>query len=266
MIRQILKSLLTPVLFLISSATCVGQFDYKIRKDIGLKGRVDSCVTNAITITYKDGKAKKQLVAKVIEYYDENGKVAKKLTYIFSDNPDTTAIKKSFITVYNYDKKGNFEEMVNYNSKGPYSKDVFTYTHGETGGDLKHYNLPDNKLLGLTKIKLNAMGDVEETGYHHKDSIYSAKPQKKINYEYNLKGYLIKDSASYSHTSRTGRNYYTYDKGDNLIQIRTPTTLEPIIQIYTYPKFDKLHNWLERDTFDDGKLVDVFERQITYRK
>jgi hypothetical protein len=266
---QLLKSLFITVILTTVFTNCFCQYDpwtsNKTHKDLRLKGRVDSCVTNIITISYKGGIAKKQPSAKIVEYYNKHGETIKMYHYIFWPNRDTAdVIKNPFITVYNYDKKGNFEEMAKYNSKGLYAKDVFTYTNGKTAGYLKHYNLPDNK-LGSTRIKFNTVGDIEES-VEYRDTAYNAKPYSKINYEYNQNGYLVKDSISYSHTSRTHRNFYTYDQNNNLIKILRTADPQPSIEVYTYPKFDKLHNWLEVDMFSEGKLIYVCERQITYYK
>lgn len=268
MIRQLLKSLFITIILTTVFTNCFCQYDpwidNKIYKDLRLKGRVDSCVTNIIVMSYEDGTTKKQLNAKIVEYYNKHGEVIKMYHYILGHNPDTAdAWKNPSITVYKYDKTGGFEKTVDYKSK-TLSKDVFTYTNGKIEAYIKHYNLPDNK-LGLTRIKFNTVGDIEES-VKYRDTAYNAKPYIKINYEYNQNGFLVKDSTSYTNTTRTQRNFRTYDQNNNLIQIRMSSYPEPRIEVYTHPKFDKLHNWLEEDTFLEGKLAYVFERQITYYK
>jgi hypothetical protein len=270
MIRQVLRFLLSAVILTTVFTNCFCQYDpwtvNKTHKDLRLKGRVDSCVTNIIVMSYKDGATKKQLNAKIVEYYNKHGEVIKMYHYILGHNPDTAdAWKNPSITVYKYDKTGGFEKTVDYKSK-TFSKDVFTYTNDKTVGYLKHYVLPDNKLAGMTKLKLNTRGDIEESVYYSRDTSYNAKPYWKINYEYNQNGYLLKDSTSNSSSTRIHRNFYTYDQNNNLIKILRTADPQPSIEVYTYPKFDKLHNWLEADMFSEGKLIYVIERQVTYYK
>ncbi|MES2428893.1 MAG: hypothetical protein V4560_18070 [Bacteroidota bacterium] len=267
MIRQLLKSLFITIILTTVFTTGFCQFAYKIHKDLLIKGKVDSCITNYTTVYYKDSVEIKQLVSKTIEYFDKHGKIVKFNTYVFSNNSDTVDVMKHpLITAYSYDKKGNIAEVVNYNSAGVDSKDVFIYTGNKSLVSINNYSLPDNKLQRVTKMKLNAIGDIEEYDYYV-DTVYSAKPFTKINFEYNAKGYLIKYSSSYSYTSKTRQTYCTYDPDDNLVQFRAEQSgSEPTIQDYNYPKFDKLHNWLLRNTYDKGKLRQSMERSITYYK
>ncbi|TSJ38687.1 hypothetical protein FO440_19470 [Mucilaginibacter corticis] len=269
MINQILKSLFITAILTTVFTNCFCQVDpwitNKTYKDSRLKGRVDSCVTNIVFISYKDSTAKKQLSAKIVEYYNKHNEIIKKVDYMFNADPDTAEVmKRPLITAYNYNKKGGFEKMF-YRKSKPISKDIFTYADDKTAGILKQYNLPDNKLSGITKIKLNARGDIEES-VEYRDTAYNAKPFRKINYEYNQNGFLTKYTASYTHTTRTQQIFYTYDQDNNMIQVRRSGDPEPSIEVYTYPKFDKSHNWLEEDMYVDGKLIYVFERRIVYHK
>jgi hypothetical protein len=267
MIRQLLKPVFITIILTTVFTTGFCQFAYKIHKDLLIKGKVDSCITNYTTVYYKDSVEIKQLVSRTIEYFDKHGKTIKLYDYVFSNNSDTVDVMKHpLITTYSYDKKGNIAEVVNYNSAGVDSKDVFIYTGNKSLISINNYSLPDNKVKGVTKMKLNAMDDIEEYDYYV-DSVYSAKPFTKINFEYNTKGYLIKDSSSYSYTSKTRQTYCTYDPDDNLVQFRSEQTgSEPTTQDYNYPKFDKLHNWLIRNTYDKGKLRQSMERRIAYYK
>lgn len=260
---RLLKLLLLTTILTIITTDCFCQFDDKIRKDSSLKGNIDSCVTIGTEISYKNGVEKRQLNLKLTDFYNTHGQIVKTIRNMVWNYPDTT-ITATFIITCRYNKDGSFE-MMSYNAKGVYKKDIFKYTDGKSTGRLMHYDLQDNTLTTFIKVKLNSMDDIVEKEYY-RDSIYSGEPYKKINYYYNSKGYLTKDSSSFSNTSRTDRHNFIYDKDDNLTQILHSTYPKPSIQSYAYPKFDKLHNWLERDTFSNGKLDYVFERRISYRK
>lgn len=259
---QLFKLLLFTTILSTVFTNCFCQFDDKIRKDCALKGNVDSCITIGTEISYKNGVAKRQIYLRLTEYYNTHGQIIKTIRKMV--NHAGTNTMSTFTITCRYNKDGSFE-MKSYNARGLYKKDIFKYTDGKNKGNLMHYDMQDNTQTAFIKVKLNGMGDIVEQDYY-KDSVYSGESYKKNNYYYNSKRYLTKDSSSFSNTSRTDSHYFTYDKHGNLIQILQSRYPRPFIQLYLYPKFDKLHNWLERDSFTDGKLDYIFERRIVYRK
>lgn len=59
---------------------------------------------------------------------------------------------------------------------------------------------------------------------------------------------------------------FDFDKDGNLItKTEYLSSEEPVIRKYTYPEFDKKGNWITQYAWEDGEVVEITKRDISYR-
>lgn len=79
------------------------------------------------------------------------------------------------------------------------------------------------------------------------------------------KGRMI-DQKSYSNGEIVFRISREFDKDGNLIKTtQYQANGDPSVETFTYPEFDKKGNWITQYTLEDGEVVGITKREITYR-
>jgi hypothetical protein len=282
MIRQLLKPLLIPALILMSGTTCFGQFINDSKLGVKPKGKIDTIAVMQYGPDREDST--RHLSNKTINVYNKKGQIVE--SYYFSrplnaDAGPNDKDSRSSKSVFSYDNKGNIMEIMHYDILyKPSYKDTYVYSDSTLSGNMKCHFYKDRRYYsGLEpksiEFKLNDSGNMIEAK-SYRDT--AGKDLRLIqNAIYNTKGYLVEvNTLPYYYDLRPDppiKRLYSYDdKGDLLKQIIQTyhavnhTVFYTITYIYTYPKFDKHHNWLVQNTYVNNKLEEVVERRITYYK
>ena len=249
MLHQILKSLLIPVVFLTSYTTCFGQFKNSNEpKDGRMRGKIDSVVITYFNI--KTGGVK-EFNDKDTYLYNARGLLMELRVAVDS------AESRGFRTIYSYDEKGNYSQVVDCNFNGTLSKKE-TYTFDLVKRLVEIKNVRNIK----TTLLLDKYGNILENTNYQLDY---PTPFSITRYKYDLKGLCTESFESWTGSSDTQQILFAYDTDDNLIK-ETVYNNGPLLSIntYSYTKFDEKHNWLVRNTYLNGKLFEVAERRITY--
>jgi hypothetical protein len=257
---MIRKLLLTGVLLLIIIIHCFAQFPYDEHLGPKPKGKIDSVIT-----TLSD---RNKLIAifdkkrQLVEFHEYRNTL-----YEFGMVRDTTR------TVYYYDKKGILSKSVRFNSQyypgsKPQNWTDTTLWHFVKEGDIYIAKFDHQRADGIVAQEIFTLNKsfqlIKKT-----DNAWSIGVEFKT---YDKNGYLIKERRT--DKREDGRvldrsTYYINDANGNLMQRNAE--IGPVFN-YTYIKFDKMHNWVERnfykfDTEDkENYLVDKALRRITYYK
>jgi hypothetical protein len=282
MSRQLLKSLLSAVLILISGATCFGQFINDSKLGAKPKGKIDTIAVMQYGPDSEDST--RRLSNKTINVYDKKGQVVESYNFFKPSNTDVGPNDKDSRysnAVFSYDNKGNLMEIMHYDLlHKPSYKDTYVYSDSKLSGNMKCHFYKDRRYYSgvepqSIEFKLNDSGNIIE------EKIYQDTAGKALkfiqNATYNNKGYLIEvNILPYYYDLRPWppiKHLYSYDNKGNLSKkigrtyhAVTHSVVYTITYIYTYPEFDKHHNWLVQNAYVNGKLQEVVRRRITYYK
>ncbi|MFD2145093.1 hypothetical protein [Mucilaginibacter antarcticus] len=131
--------------------------------------------------------------------------------------------------------------------------------------EVKTYYEPNKALVTVAKLSLDKEGNVIETKsydtrgkleYHHK-------------YQYDKDNNCTEDVEVSQVTLKEDKSVFTYDKGNlikQVVYLDFGETKTMVTYTYIYPKFDNKHNWLIRKMYYNGRLSQIYDRTIIYRK
>jgi len=191
--------------------------------------------------------------------------------------------------VFKYDANGNMTELSNYKADGKVNSTI-RYTYDASGKLIKEETLLGNGTVDLVSaIKTDTKGnkieqeDVRPMGnvvfnykYYYK---YNAKGQLTERIAYRGNGtFLFKYVFNYddngnriewiqkgSDTSVVGKVIYKYNEKNNLTEQTEYNGNGSVKANYTYSyEFDKKNNWIRRKKMQDGKVVEIKERDVKY--
>jgi len=192
-------------------------------------------------------------------------------------------------TVFKYDANGNMTELSNLKSDGKVNSTI-RYTYDASGILIKEETKSGNgNVVLVSSIKTDAKGnkieqqDVRPTGdavfnfkYYYK---YDKKGQltERIGYRgsgsilfkyifnYDDAGNRIEWIQKGPDTSIVGKVIYKYNEKNNLTEQTEYNGNESVKANYTYSyEFDKKNNWIRRKKMQDGKVVEIKERDVKY--
>ena len=82
---------------------------------------------------------------------------------------------------------------------------------------------------------------------------------------FDKKGRFVEEK-SYHEGDITFRILQEYDDKNNPIKTTEYRSYgDPVVQTFTYPEFDKKGNWITQFVWEDGEVINVVKREITYR-
>jgi hypothetical protein len=191
--------------------------------------------------------------------------------------------------VFKYDANGNMIELSNYKADGKVNSTI-RYTYDASGILLKEETRLGNGSIDLVStIKTDAKGnkieqqDVRPMGnivfnykYYYR---YDEKGQLTERTAYRGNGtFLFKYTFKYddngnktewiqiaSDSSVVGKVIYKYNEKNSLVEEIHYGKEENITDTYTYKyDFDRKGNWTRQKKMQDGKLVEIKERDIEY--
>jgi hypothetical protein len=191
--------------------------------------------------------------------------------------------------VFKYDANGNMIELSNYKADGKVNSTIRS-TYDASGKLIKEETLLSNGNVDLvSSIKTDAKGnkieqeDVRPMGnivfnykYYYK---YDEKGQLTERIAYRGNGtFLFKYVFNYddngnrtewiqqgSDSSVVGKVIYKYNEKNDLAEQTEYNGNGSVKAIYTYSyEFDKKNNWIRRKKMQDGKVVEIKERNIQY--
>ncbi len=191
--------------------------------------------------------------------------------------------------VFKYDANGNMIELSNQKADGKVNSTI-RYTYDATGKLIKEETLLGNGTVDLVSvIKTDTKGnkieqeDVRPMGnivfnykYYYK---YDVKGQLTERIAYRGNGtFLFKYVFNYDDNGNriewiqkgpdsavVGKVIYKYNEKNNLAEQTEYQGNGSVKAIYTYSyEFDKKNNWSRRKKMQDGKVVEIKERDIKY--
>jgi hypothetical protein len=191
--------------------------------------------------------------------------------------------------VFKYNANGNMTELSNYKADGKVNSTI-RYTYDASGKLIKEETLLGNGTVDLVSaIKTDAKGnkieqeDVRPMGnimfnykYYYR---YDEKGQQTERIAYRGNGtflfkYIFKYDDNGNKTewiqqgpdsSVVGKVIYKYNEKNNLAEQTEYKGDGSVKAIYTFSyDFDKKNNWIRQKKMQDGKVVDIKERDIKY--
>jgi PBP1b-binding outer membrane lipoprotein LpoB len=191
--------------------------------------------------------------------------------------------------VFKYDANGNMVELSNYKADGKVTSTIRS-TYEASGKLIKEETiLGDGTVDLVSAIKTDAKGnkieqeDVRPMGniifnykYYYK---YDEKGQLteriayrgngtflfKYVFKYDDNGNRIEWIQQGQDSSVVGKVIYKYNEKNNLAEQTEYKGDGSVKAIYTYSyEFDKKGNWLRRKKMQDGKVVEIKERDVKY--
>jgi hypothetical protein len=198
--------------------------------------------------------------------------------------------KLSYKNVFKYNANGNTTELASYSSDGKL-KSTIKSSYDVNGNLVGEQTLMGDGTVDLTStIKVDAKGNrVEQadvrpnsnnTLFNHKHFFkYDEKGQ--LGERTTLRGngtvlfrYIFKYDENGNKTewvqiaangAVAGKVVYKYDDKNNMIEETLYGSNGEIKSTFTYSyEYDKKGNWTRRNKMQDGKVVEIKERQITY--
>jgi hypothetical protein len=237
--------------FLLTTTTiCLAQFkDNNEPKETRPKGKPDSVVTTYFNV--KIGGVKELNVREIYLYNVEGCLIEDRVTDLDSTQSGV------FRTVYSYDDRGNYKQTVSFNPKGNLrGQALYSFDPLKRLVEIRRNNIIRVKLL------LDTSGNIlEAINYHDTDTPFTI-----FRYKYNRKGLCIESFQSWSKSSDIQKIMYTYNADDDLInEVVYNNSALLSSYTYSYAKYDKNHNWVIRNTYQNGQLTNIEERNIAYK-
>lgn len=191
--------------------------------------------------------------------------------------------------VFKYDANGNMTELSNYGADGK-STSTIKYTYDENGLLVKEETLlKDGTVDMVSTVKTDAKGnkieqeDVRAGGnvlfnYRHVYT-YDQKGQQlervafrgngallfKYNFTYDDRGNKIEWLQTGPNNTIVGKVVYKFNENNNMIE---ETHFKPdgtAAEAYTFTyDYDKKKNWIRQKKIQDGKVVEIKEREYNY--
>jgi len=198
--------------------------------------------------------------------------------------------KKPFSkNVFKYDANGNMTELVNYTGDGKLASTI-RYTYDVNGILVKEETLLGNGTVDLvSSIKTDPNGnkieqdDVRPMGnilfnykYFYK---YDEKGQLiervalrgngtllfRYNFHYDDRGNRTEWIQTGPDSSVVGKVTYKFNENNNMIEETRFSKDGVATAVYTYAyEYDKRNNWIRQKKMQDGKLVEIKERDYKY--
>lgn len=180
------------------------------------------------------------------------------------------------VIIVEYDNDGNQVKYGVYDDEGNY---VYKFEEIYENGLLvseTFYRNGEKTVNTIVERKKNYIKWFSNSGKEDESSVeilYSGLTYKAVDKDGNTvrevecdkKGRIIEDKM-YSNGKIIYRLLLDFDKDGNLItKTEYQSSEEPTIMKYTYPEFDKNGNWVTQYTWEDGEVVEITKREISYR-
>ena len=215
------------------------------------------------------------------------GKVEVLSETVYQATPRKRMIAKS---VFKYDDNGNRIELTNYKPDGKIGSTVKS-TYDESGKLIREQNILADGTVDMTsEIRTDAKGNrieqkntragstsplfnfthyfkydekgqlVERTALRANGSVFF-----KYNFSYDNNGNKTEWVQAGSDSTVVGKVIYKYDDKNNLIEEVTYGKGSNPTAVYTYTyEFDKNGNWRRQTKLENGKAIEIRERNISY--
>ena len=191
--------------------------------------------------------------------------------------------------VFKYDANGNMTELANYTANGKLASTI-RYTYDANGVLVKEETLLGNGTVDLVStIKTDSKGnkieqeDVRPMGnilfnykyyykYDEKGQLIervalrgNGAPLFKYNFNYDDKGNRIEWIQTGPDSNVVGKVAYKFNENNNVVEETRFSKDGVATAIYTYVyEYDKKHNWIRQKKMQDGKAVEIKERDYKY--
>ena len=203
---------------------------------------------------------------------------------------DSSGKKLSYKNVFKYDANGNTTELANYSNDGKL-KSIIKSSYDANGNLVGEQTLFGDGTVDFTStIKVDAKGNrVEQADvrpnsnnplfnlrhyfkYDEKGQLRERSTVKgngslsfRYNFNYDDKGNKIEWIQIAPNGAVNGKVNYKYDDKNNMIEETTYKANGELKSTFTYSyEYDNKGNWKRRNKMQDGKLVEIKERQVTY--
>jgi hypothetical protein len=264
--RQLLKLILVCLTTMLCDNPCLAQEEfYNNLKAWHIKGDVDSILNNQYMVAGGDSTIRENGTW-YVSYYNKEGLLSQNHYYPYNSDKMGFDMKdpRSIRNINHYDGNGELSDKTNYDEQGQaYTKDVYTFDPSGISIELKHYYLPKQSLIYIKKLSLDIKGNVIG------ESVYDffGKLENKYRYKYNADNYCIEKVAISVDGFKEYKTLFTYNNGDLIKEIQYDDVGKVLTTyVYQYPKYDEKHNWVIKRNYINGRLFQINERVIIYRK
>ena len=260
MSSQLLKSLLIPVLFLMSSATGFAQF-MDMRYAIKPKGKI-------LSYTISQASANDTLFKEISGIdYDEYNKMGQLIKSWKSSTLNEQRLDTKYLKTFTYDKKGNLTEVTHFDLKNePSQKDTYVYSQSGRFVIIKKHIYNGDTARTSEQFKIDASGKILESyTYYAKTDTTPMLLQTRIQYKYNVLGQRIEEVAYDTNNRQISKRINEYNNNGDVI--RFTYEKDPLFDGgVNYIAYDSRNNWTSYLLFHFGKPAARFKRQIIYYK
>jgi hypothetical protein len=263
---KIFNVLLVHLSLLLAGNSCFGQFQYYNNIKLwNIKGKVDS-ITQSYFSVKRDSTQARRLDSKIVLFFDKSGFFTEDHYYLLEQDHDAKITYRGLLkNVNSKDDKGNLTELIRYGVDGvAYTKEVYSFDPLKLLVEIKTYEQPSNELRVITKKIFDKKGKIVETSSYNS----SLQPINKHLYKYNEKDHYNEDIEVNTKTLKEFKTVSTFDNDGNIIKQTNYNDLGEVSSTYDYSylKYDEKHNWVQQNSFFNGKLFKIEERVIAYRK
>jgi len=182
------------------------------------------------------------------------------------------------VTITEYDEDGNQTKYALYDEDGDrIYKIESAYEKNQIVSEVVYLKYENQKIISrVVDRKKNYIKWLSNEGMDDESTlelIFEGLTYKGVNLDgetvfemqYDKTGRMI-DRKSYSKGEVISRTSQEFDKDGNLVKVTEYYSSDtPSVVTFSYPEFDKKDNWITRYTWEDGEVVSVTKREITYR-
>lgn len=274
------------LIFIILLSACGGikKGDKTDVKILGLKGRVKSIKYSSYNAELKFGEIKKGMRSNSKEdnryyYFNIEGVKVEDGESDFDD-----VIQKK--TLYKYDKNERLIQSSEYNSKDKFiGKTIYTRDDKGRLTEASKYNSEDEFIGKIIYIR-DDRGDAIEKNIYDLNGVLSSK----FKFEYDKKGRVLESRHYRSDGRLLEEKYIKYDGDGKILEEKLKIGTTIYVKDYRYEdkdredvtlitqskdfsimsktkniyKYDKIGNWIEKTSVEDGKPKVIKERKIEY--
>ncbi len=217
------------------------------------KGKLDSVITEYFNVEKSGNDEYLELNDKESLFFNAKGLLIEDWASDYGD-----AEEGAFKDIYVYDSAGNYSQELRYSSKGKLTGNVsYSFDPVRRLVETKTVNTIRGRML------LDKAGNIlEDITYNEYPIAFST-----TRFKYNYKGLCTESYQTWTNSTDMQKITYFYNADNDLIKevvINDGKLL--VTKTYSYEKFDKMHNWLIQKMYSNGRLSNVSERKIAYRK
>jgi YD repeat-containing protein len=230
---------------------CFAQDPFSPYNDAKPKGKIDSVI-----IISGNAEGKHAYI------YNKRGQLIEVTWYRDDVFPDGIGrVLDTMKTVFTY---GANHHLISSTSiyKGKKSLARYEYSSRKYGYAIRAIASRDGDSL-VYEMRFNHKGQIIQSGYYRLSDLEFRRTGS-IDYKYDENGNMIERAAYYD--LGPYRLFYRYNSSGDMIALSWGDSGDKRGSTYTYPKYDQMHTWTEREFLNGYGFRHTSYRRITYYK